>query len=62
MDGGTRTPADYHRLSLAVTEVARSMEANIFPLNISGENCTYCQFRRDICGGTGLPPTEEDES
>lgn len=52
-DAGWRGEQDYARFRLAVTQFALSVQADIFPLSITGENCTYCSFR-DICGGVGL--------
>lgn len=56
-DAGTRGPIDFERLRLAVSQYAALVQADIFPLSISGENCEYCPYRR-VCGGTGLAPDE----
>lgn len=48
-DGGYRGEKDYRRFVQAVSQVAASIEAGIFPLNISGETCAFCQLR-DSCG------------
>ncbi len=54
MDAGWRGPDDYARFALAVEQITASMKADIYPLSITGENCSYCTFR-SICGGTGVP-------
>lgn len=46
---GTRTALDYQRLLLMANEMARSIEAEIFPVDYSGETCGYCAFVDD-CG------------
>jgi hypothetical protein len=48
-DAGQRLPYHYNRLFIAVNEIARSIEQNIFVPNISGDTCCYCDFR-DACG------------
>lgn len=48
-DGGYREERDYDRFKLAVSQVAASIEAEIFPLHISGETCAFCQVRQ-ACG------------
>lgn len=53
-DGGWRGPIDYARFALAIEQLAATVDADIFPLSISGAACTYCDMRR-VCGGTGLP-------
>lgn len=53
-DAGWRADQDYARFRLAVTQFALAVQADIFPLSISGETCTYCSFR-DVCGGIGVP-------
>ncbi len=53
-DAGWRGPQDYRRFAIAVTQVVASMRAEIYPLNISGSTCTYCEFK-NICAGTGVP-------
>ena len=53
-DAGFRGEIDYSRFALAVSQITESIKADIFPLTISGEACTYCDFRK-VCGGTGVP-------
>lgn len=57
VDGGYRSTIDYQRLALAVTQIAKSIEGSIFPLNLSGETCRFCAFRNH-CGKVGLPEEE----
>lgn len=59
VDGGVREAKDWRRLRLAVTEVVRSIKADIFPLNLSGENCTHCSFRGPCGDGAGEPDPKE---
>lgn len=56
-DAGWRGPIDYARFALAVEQYVATIKADIFPLTVSGETCTYCPFRKS-CGGTGLPDDE----
>jgi hypothetical protein len=53
-DAGWRGEADYARLRIAISQVAASIAADIFPLNLVGEVCTHCSYTA-VCGGTGLP-------
>lgn len=53
-DAGWRGTQDYARFSLAVTQIAMSIQADIYPLTITGEACTWCSYR-DICGSVGVP-------
>jgi hypothetical protein len=54
MDAGWRAENDYTRFALATQQIMAMWRADMYPLSISGENCTYCQFRA-VCGGTGVP-------
>lgn len=56
-DAGWRGPKDYERFALAVEQVVASIRADIFPLSLSGEHCTYCSFR-DACAGVGVPENQ----
>lgn len=56
-DAGWRGPADYARFALAVEQIVASWNADIYPLSISGETCTYCEFA-PICAGVGVPDDE----
>jgi hypothetical protein len=51
--GGTRTDQDYRRFAKAAQGVYDSIQAGIYTLNISGDTCTYCEFK-EVCGGIGL--------
>lgn len=52
-DAGFRAQTDYDRFALAVSQIAESIKHDIFPLTISGEACTYCDYR-NVCGGVGV--------
>jgi hypothetical protein len=56
-DAGWRGPIDYHRFALAISELAKAYRYDVFPLNISGQTCTFCEFK-DICAGTGVAPDD----
>jgi hypothetical protein len=53
-DGGWRGEHDYARFALAVEQYAALIQAEVFPLSISGAVCRFCDMRR-VCGGTGIP-------
>jgi len=58
-DAGWRTEADYRRLTVHLREYIKANRADVFPLTVSGEVCTYCQFSRNgMCGGEPLPELE----
>lgn len=52
-DGGWRGPKDWQRFAMAIEELAKAVKYDVFPFNISGSTCTFCEFR-DICGGIGV--------
>lgn len=54
MDAGERTQRHYDRLAMQVNAMAESIAMRIFTLNISGESCRYCDFRKQC----GLPELE----
>lgn len=58
MDAGERTPRHYQRLTNHINAMAKSIDHDIFTLNISGEACRYCDFRK-ICG---LPEIIEEDT
>jgi hypothetical protein len=58
-DAGFRNEIHYRRFILAVNQVTASVTADIFPLTISGEACTYCEYR-DVCGGLPVPSEDYD--
>jgi hypothetical protein len=53
-NAGDREALDYQRLYLAVIEMDKAIQADIFPLDIKGENCGYCPFVGEVCG-SGMP-------
>ncbi len=54
-NAGYRTDQDYKRLLLQADEMERSIEAEIFPLDYSGETCGFCSFV-EICGDEVADP------
>lgn len=58
-DAGFRNDVHYARFRLALNQVAASVQADIFPLTISGDACTYCEYR-DVCGGLPVPSEDYD--
>ena len=56
MDAGIREQRHYNRLFMAVDAIADSIAMRIFPPNISGETCRYCEFRKEC----GLPELMDD--
>jgi hypothetical protein len=56
-DAGWRGPEDYRRFAIAVEQIVASMKADIYPLNISGETCQFCEYR-SVCTGTGIPTND----
>lgn len=59
LDGGYRGERDYDRLATACNEMARSIEAGIFPLRITGDTCQWCPHRTYCPDGSGL--AEDDQ-
>lgn len=57
MDAGIRTERHYNRLIAAVNAMAESYAMRIFVPNISGEACTFCDFRKQC----GLPELMEED-
>jgi hypothetical protein len=53
-DCGWRGEQDYARMKVALAEYVRAVEADVYPLSISGANCMFCPFR-EVCGGVALP-------
>lgn len=52
-DGGWRGPKDWQRFALAITELAKAYKNDVFPFNISGSTCTFCEYK-PVCGGIGV--------
>lgn len=59
LDGGFRGPRDYERLKVACQQVVSSVRAQIFPMNLTGAVCQYCDVR-DSCAGVGIDEKEGD--
>lgn len=57
-DAGYRADLDYRRMDVALREYVRAVEADIYPLTLTGSVCRFCPFREGICGGVPVP--EED--
>jgi hypothetical protein len=55
VDAGWRAQADYDRLMVALREYVRAVNADIYPLTLTGETCLYCPFRDGTCGGVPVP-------
>lgn len=61
-DCGWRTEVDYERMKLAMTDYIRSVQADIYPLTVSGDTCMTCHFARDgSCGGIPIAAVTEGE-
>lgn len=51
-DAGWRAPADFARLHEAVGAYIAAVDADVYPLRVSGETCTHCPFMYSgECGG-----------
>jgi hypothetical protein len=57
-NAGYRESKDYQKLHLAVIEMARAIDREVFPLTISGETCGYCPFVGEECGANVPNPAE----
>lgn len=59
-DGGWRGPGDWPRLMLAFQQYIHAVEADVYPLNLKGDVCTFCPFSRTgQCGGVVVPDDDE---
>lgn len=59
-DGGWRGPQDYARLMVALREYIKAVEADVYPLNLKGDVCTFCPFSRTgQCGGVAVADDDE---
>lgn len=56
IDCGFREEFHYRRLAYAIDQIEQSDALGIYPPNISGEKCEFCEFRR-VCG---LPSRAEE--
>jgi len=54
LDAGPRDQVQYNRLVYACNALADSVAMRIFVPNISGEQCRYCEFRKQ-CGLPEIP-------
>ena len=57
-NAGTRDVADYKRLRLAIEQLAGAVEHEVYPLDISGENCGWCPYATSVCGSEVNDPLE----
>lgn len=48
-DAGFREQSDYDRLLWAIIQMEKAIEADVYPLSISGVTCGFCGYV-DICG------------
>ena len=55
VDAGWRAEQDYARLKVALKEYVKAVNADVYPLSLSGETCLYCPFRDGTCGGVPVP-------
>lgn len=53
-NAGFRVDRDYERLEWAIVQMANAIEADVYPLTISGETCGYCPHV-EICGSEVNP-------
>lgn len=59
-DAGWRGEQDYARLHVALREYVKAVEADVYPLTLSGETCLYCPFAYNgACGGVPVPSEDE---
>lgn len=56
LDAGPREQYHYNRLRYAVDQISESITLGVFPPNISGEVCEYCEYRKPC----GLPSRIEE--
>lgn len=57
LDAGERTDQDFMRLYRVVQEIEKSIAADVFVPNISGDTCVFCDFH-EKCGITIPTPAE----
>lgn len=61
-DAGWRTLADFQRMDFALRQYIRAVEADVFPLSISGQVCTYCpHLYSGLCGGRAFDKNDEGQ-
>lgn len=54
VDAGWRGPNDYGRFAVAVEQLVAAWRSDIYPLSLSGDTCTFCDYA-PICCGVGVP-------
>lgn len=54
-NAGKRGPGEYKRLRLAVDEMERAIERDVYPLDYQGTNCGWCAFT-EVCGSEVKDP------
>jgi len=57
-NAGGRGTEDYRRLSLAVGQLVEAVEKDVYPLDVSGENCGWCPYAESVCGSEVSDPLE----
>jgi hypothetical protein len=57
-NAGNRGPDDYKRLLLAIEEMEKAIELQVFPLDYSGEQCGWCAYAEGVCGSEMEDPAE----
>lgn len=55
VDAGWRGEQDYARLTVALREYVKAVNADVYPLTMAGDVCLYCPFRDGTCGGVPVP-------
>ncbi len=59
-DAGWRTRADFARMSDAIGAYIAAVDADAYPLRVSGETCTHCPFMYSgACGGVPFDKDSE---
>ena len=54
-DAGWRGPQDYARMDAVLRGYVRAVEADNYPLSMTGAVCRFCPFSDGICGGVPVP-------
>ncbi len=61
-DAGWRVEADFARLHEAAGAYIAALDADVYPLHVSGETCTYCPFMYSgECGGVAYGKDSEGD-
>lgn len=56
INAGERTQEDFERLHLALDQITKQVEADVYALDISGESCHFCPYKKEC----KLPIKDED--